>query len=109
MEKFKVGDLVYDFRKGGAICKVVRNPFKNAPYDLMTIGDNGVSHTYTEDGFFSVTDQLPSLVKVNKENREALISIFGDVFQTNTPQDDCDTHLTSHKTGCDVYIPRGSD
>ena len=81
MQKFKAGDLVYDLRRNGAICEVVANPCNSTYYKLLIVYDNGRYRTYTEDGLFSVDDTLPTLVKATEENREALVSIFGDIFQ----------------------------
>ena len=81
MEKFKTGDLVYDLRGSGVICEVIANPSTHTQYKLLTIDDGGRRNTYTKNGLFSVDDTLPTLVKATDENREALVLIFGDVFQ----------------------------
>lgn len=80
--KFKDGDLVYNLNSDKSIHKVYINDLKHSDYPLLVTNSNGVTDCYTEDGRVDHDSPLPTLIAATEENRKALTTIFGDIFQS---------------------------
>ena len=80
--KFKEGDLVYNLNSDNSIHKVYINDLKHSKYPLLVTNSNGETDCYTEDGRVDHDSPLPTLIAATEENRKALTTIFGDIFQS---------------------------
>lgn len=80
--KFKEGDLVYNLNSDNSIHKVHFSTSKSTNNPLLVTNPDGITDAYTKDGRLSYESPLPSLILATEKNRKALVTIFGDVFQT---------------------------
>lgn len=80
--KFKDGDLVYNLNSDNSIHRVYINDLKHSDYPLLVTNSNGVTDCYTEDGRVDHDSPFPTLITATEENREALTTIFGYIFQS---------------------------